>query len=96
MTSLRCPKAMVMAVRPKRATSTGSVVVPAVYARMTISAVSATLTTPGKWFFNKYLPVLACTAAACLYAWMPSSSASCLYNYALRNAPLARGDMNIT
>ena len=26
----------------------------------TISAVSATLTTPGKWFFNKYLPVLAC------------------------------------
>ena len=24
----------------------------------TISAVSATLTTPGKWFFNKHLPVL--------------------------------------
>ena len=39
----------------------------------TISAVSATLTKPGKWFFNKYLPVCACRicqpcvcACACL------------------------------
>ena len=63
----------------------------------TISAVSATLTTPGKWFFNKYLPVLACTAAYMLaYMLAYKVVASCLYSYALRNAPQDRGDMNIT
>ena len=45
----------------------------------TILAVSATLTTPGKWFFNKYLPVLACLR--------------CLYSYALLIAPAARDEM---
>ena len=45
----------------------------------TISAVSATLTTPGKWFFNKYLPVLACLR--CLYT-----------SYALLIAPAARDE----
>ena len=45
----------------------------------TISAVSATLTKPGKWFFNKYLPVCACRICQpCVCACVLASCASCL------------------
>ena len=45
----------------------------------TISAVSATLTKPGKWFFNKYLPVCACRVCQpCVCVPVLASCASCL------------------
>jgi hypothetical protein len=60
----------------------------------TISAVSATLTKPGKWFFNKYLPVCACRICQpCVCACVLASCAiAASYRYALQthhHSPLA-------